>query len=92
MIGFICGLIIGSLVTLTTMSLFLVSEKSEGNKKAREINTDLCSLTISRDDWHFTTTELKTLYDNGYPIEECVRLIIVQAQDEFAKILLSSNE
>ena len=40
MIGFICGLIIGSLVTLTTMSLFLVSEKTEGNKKARGIKNN----------------------------------------------------
>ena len=66
--------------------------KRLSNRCGIRINTDLFSFTISRDDWHFTTTELKTLYDNGYPIEECVRLIIVQAQDEFAKILLSSNE
>ena len=56
------------------------------------INKDLLSITIIWDNWNFTTTELKTLYDNGYPIEECVRLIVVQAQDEFAKILLSSEE
>lgn len=66
--------------------------KQLSNRCGVKINKELLSLTISRDDWHFTTTELKTLYDNGYPIEECVRLIIVQAQDEFAKILLSSNE
>lgn len=65
--------------------------KQLSNRCGVRINEDSLSITISWDNWNFTTTELKTLYDNGYPIEECVRLIIVQAQDEFVKILLSSN-
>ena len=66
--------------------------KQLSNKCDVRINGDLLSITIGWNNWNFTTTELNTLYDNEYPIEECVRLIIVQAQDEFAKILLSSNE
>lgn len=79
-----------------TIEQYLIVIRNELAKQLSDrcgvrIDDNSFSITISWDNWKFKTTELKTLYDNEYPIKDCVNLIIVQAQDEFVKILLSKE-
>ena len=76
-----------------TIEQYLIVIRNELAKQLSDrcgvrIDDNSFSIAISWDNWKFKTVELKTLYDNGYPIEDCVNLIVVQAQDEFAKLLV----
>lgn len=76
-----------------TIEQYLIVIRNELAKQLSDrcgvrIDDNSFSITISWDNWKFKTAELKTLYDNKYPIADCVNLIIVQAQDEFTKLLV----